>query len=161
LSVDANNQNMSAGSTTAAFNMHPVNGERTADRIGGGGGLSDHFASAATKLGLPTAFQGFNGYISGGGGNHHQQQNGHNDLYHQGHPTYSSHPNLIGRPNGVVVNGGGGSHHRKLPPLPNKPSALKLGQWRQSSLPEEHNPPGYGRQAIPPLPPSDRPVAIL
>ena len=39
---------------------------------------------------------------------------------------------------------------RRLPPLPNKPSSLKLGQWRQSSLPEEHNPPGF-HHPVPPL----------
>ena len=63
--------------------------------------------------------------------------------------TYSSHPNLVGnKPN---MNG----HHRRLPPVPNKPSVLKMGGWRQSSLPEEHNPPGYHRK-YEPLQPSER-----
>ena len=171
LSVDGNPNLPGAAGSPAAFGV-TVNGDRTADRSGGGN-TSDHFAGAASKLGssLAAAFQGYNGYAGGGGHHNSQQQhhqpphqnghqlnNGHSDLYHTAHPTYSSHPNLIGRPNGVVMNGGGGGHHRKLPPLPNKPSALKLGQWRQSSLPEEHNPPGHGRHVPPPLQPSDRPV---
>ena len=39
--------------------------------------------------------------------------------------------------------------NRRLPPIPNKPSSLKLGQWRQSSLPEEHNPPGHSHNLAP------------
>ena len=93
---------------------------------------------------------------------HHQQQDMYNGYAPHGKPgngnipngaatntnanntnadgTYSSHPNLVGngRPNGLL--------HRRLPPLPAKPSVLKFGQWRQSSLPEEHNPPGYQRK---------------
>jgi hypothetical protein len=126
------------------------------------GGNGDHFSAA--KLGPSGgSFLGYNGYAGGHNPhNHHQNNHVHNngfsELYHPPN-TYSSHPNLIGRPNGVVVNGGGNGvgHHRKLPPLPNKPSALKMGQWRQSSLPEEHNPPGHARH-IQPLQPSDRPV---
>jgi hypothetical protein len=165
LSATDGNQNLPPGSP-ASFGPANNNGDRTADRS------SDHFAGAPTTTvvkGGPAAaaaFQGYNGYAAAGHShlshhshqNNHQHNNGFSDYYHPN--TYSSHPNLIGRPNGVVVNGGGGGHHRKLPPLPNKPSALKLGQWRQSSLPEEHNPPGQARH-VPPLQPSDRPVPLL
>merc|ERR550519_81180 len=65
--------------------------------------------------------------------------------FHNG--TYSSHPNLNQNKNQQQ------NQHRKLPATPNKPSSLRLGVWRQSSLPEEHNPPGQGRE-IQPLQPS-------
>jgi len=86
----------------------------------------DHF----TRSGLNPNYAGYNGYA---------EQNG----------TYSSHPNLqTKRPNQH-------NQHRQLPALPKQPSALKLNMWRQSSLPEEHNPPGTARD-VQPLQPSER-----
>ena len=42
--------------------------------------------------------------------------------------------------------------------VPKQPSALKLSQWRQSSLPEQRNPPGLDQDIplIPPLQSSER-----
>ena len=78
--------------------------------------------------------------------------------------TYSSHPNLpstqpkqhpIG--NGAAVGAhhpnGGLKQHRQLPAVPKQPSALKLVNWRQSSLPEQKNPPGYDDHDLDPAPP--------
>ena len=78
--------------------------------------------------------------------------------------TYSSHPNLpstqpkqhpIG--NGAAVGAhhpnGGLKQHRQLPAVPKQPSALKLVNWRQSSLPEQRNPPGYDDHDLDPAPP--------
>ena len=76
--------------------------------------------------------------------------------------TYSSHPNLPTTQtkqhnpgNGAVVGGqpnGGPKQHRQLPAVPKQPSALKLVNWRQSSLPEQRNPPGYDDHDISDLP---------
>lgn len=93
----------------------------------------DHF----TRSGPNPNYAGYNGFA---------MENG----------TYSSHPNLRPGP----VQGTGESHsrghsNRKLPAIPMQPSALKLSQWRQSSLPEEHNPPGLQRD-VQPLQPSEK-----
>lgn len=45
-------------------------------------------------------------------------------------------------------------NHRKLPALPKQASSLKLQTWRQSSLPERHNPPGHFD--VPQLGPSEK-----
>ena len=84
--------------------------------------------------------------------NHQNQYAGYNGhVLNNG--TYSSHPNLR-------------QQHRKLPATPNKPSSLRLGgggggggggMWRQSSLPEQHNPPGgQAARDVQPLQPSER-----
>ncbi len=77
--------------------------------------------------------------------------------------TYSSHPNLPTTQtktqapcNGALVGGqpnGGLKQHRQLPAVPKQPSALKLVNWRQSSLPEQRNPPGYDDHDITDLTP--------
>ena len=43
--------------------------------------------------------------------------------------------------------------HRQLPAVPKQASQLKMsGMWRQSSLPEQCNPPGHGQNVPPPAP---------
>ena len=84
--------------------------------------------------------------------NGHAQQNG----------TYSSHPNLQTQPAAQPQPPPAAplqtKQHRQLPVVPKQPSALKLSQWRQSSLPEQRNPPGLDHDIplIPPFQPSER-----
>ena len=74
--------------------------------------------------------------------------------------TYSSHPNLQTQPAGHQTQPAPPltKQHRQLPVVPKQPSALKLSQWRQSSLPEQRNPPGLDHDIplIPPFQPSER-----
>ena len=78
--------------------------------------------------------------------------------------TYSNHPNLpttqpkqhpLGNGSAVGAHhpNGGPKQHRQLPAVPKQPSALKLVNWRQSSLPEQRNPPGYDDHDLDPAPP--------
>ena len=73
--------------------------------------------------------------------------------------TYSSHPNLptTQTKQQASVPNGGPKQHRQLPAVPKQPSALKLVNWRQSSLPEQRNPPGYDHDIphVPPFQPSE------
>ena len=73
--------------------------------------------------------------------------------------TYSSHPNLISTTQAKQVNNNttttiNNTKHRQLPAVPRQPSSLKLSTWRQSSLPEQRNPPGHDPDI--PAPASDR-----
>ena len=92
-----------------------------------------------------------------------------NGISQQNGTQYSSHPNLPttqakqhplanGAANGGHHNGGP-KQHRQLPAVPKQPSALKLVNWRQSSLPEQRNPPGYDDPDITPGPPLHHSVA--
>ena len=83
--------------------------------------------------------------------NGHAQQNG----------TYSSHPNLQTQQSQSLQQQQQqqqAKQHRQLPQVPKKPSALKLNMWRQSSLPEQRNPPGLDHDipVIPPFQSSER-----
>lgn len=114
----------------------------------------DHF----TRSGLNPNYAGYNGTA---------KQNG----------TYSSHPNLmqaeraasqdfhqtwpLGNPSKQPcqpwqrpTTQTNPHNHRKLPALPKQPSSIKLQTWRQSSLPERRNPPGYEFE-VPVLAPSE------
>ena len=68
---------------------------------------------------------------------------------------HSSQPNLqSAQTQTKPVNNNSSKQHRQLPAVPKQASQLKMSMWRQSSLPEQRNPPGHGHDAPPPPAPT-------
>ena len=143
--VKMNGGSSTGGSQVGSFMSGMWNNIR--GQKGGGGGQNGVGYRGPMQPQQPDMYNGYTPHTGGGksnGGlipNGTSNTNGGTNI----NGTYSSHPNLV---NGGQRGQNGGLQHRRLPPLPNKPSALKVGQWRQSSLPEEHNPPGYHRKTF-------------